>query len=87
MSDRQGFDNYIMSCLHKYEENHPDVKLTATKSIKVSVNGCKYCQGKEDLFNIPFFTRIRIEKDELIVETDDTRHIKINYCPICAKKL
>lgn len=87
MSDRQGFDNYIMACLHKYEENHPDVKLTAKKQISVSIDGCPYCQGKEDLFNIPFYMRVRIEKDTLVVETDETRAIKIQYCPMCARKL
>lgn len=87
MSDRQGFDNYIMSCLRKYEENHPDVKLTAKKQITVPVNGCEYCQSKEDLYNIPFYLRIGIEKDELLIETDETRAIKIRYCPMCARKL
>ena len=87
MSDRQGFDNYIMACVRKYEENHPDDKLTATKQVKVPVNGCEYCQGKEDLYNIPFYLRIGIEKDELLIETDETRAIKIRYCPMCARKL
>lgn len=86
MSDRQGFDNYIMSCLRKYEENHPDVKLTAKRQITVSVDGCEYCQGKEDLLNIPFYLRVGIEKDELVVETNDTRRIKIHNCPMCGRK-
>lgn len=86
MANRSDLDNYIMACVRKYEEKHPEDRLTATKQVKVPVDGCEYCQGKEDLLNIPFYLRVGIEKDELVVETNDTRRIKIHNCPMCGRK-
>lgn len=87
MANRQNFDNYIMSCLKKYEEKHPDIKLSAKKTVQIPIDGCEYCRTEDDLYNIPFYLGVRIENGNLIIDGDNVVNIKIHFCPICGKKL
>ena len=48
MANRSDLDNYIMACVRRYEENHPEDKLVATKQIKVPVDRCSVCRVEED---------------------------------------
>lgn len=87
MANRNDLDNYIMACVRKYEEKHPEDKFVATKSVKVPVEGCEVCRGEDDLYNIPFYQSVSVDKGELVVVNQDTIKIKINFCPKCGRKL
>ena len=87
MANRVDFDNYIMACVKKYEEKHPEDRFVVKKNIKVPVEGCKVCRSEDDLYNIPFYQSVSVENGELVVVNEDTIKIKIHYCPICGRKL
>lgn len=87
MANRIDLENYIMACVRRYEENHPEDKLVATKQIKVPIDGCSVCRGEEDLYNIPFYQSVMVTNGQLIVINEDTIKIKIRFCPMCGRKL
>lgn len=88
MANRKDFDNYIMACVRKYEENHPNDVLKATKKVDIPVKECVYCNGSPKyIYNIPFYRSVGIENNELVILDDNKTTIKINYCPMCGRKL
>lgn len=57
----------------------------------VNQEGCEYCREKsrrallsDEKYNESF---VEVAGDKLVMVTDDAYSTKINYCPMCARKL
>ena len=71
------------------------VSMTAEEAYKF--NYCPYCYGNKDLINTlhhewtdsgpELGQLVHIENNRLVVEEDTTESCKINYCPMCGRRL
>jgi DNA-directed RNA polymerase subunit RPC12/RpoP len=84
-ANRDGQDYYF----------YPDEIEKVGNSIEENQVECKYCNGKEDVITTNDDFSIGIENNELEIYYQDpdnfhnlqSTKIKMNYCPLCGKKL
>lgn len=78
-----------MACAKKYEENHPNERVSMIQNTKIPID-CEYCNKHKALHIIPFSdTGAYVSAKHLVYECDCgiQQIVKINYCPMCGRKL
>lgn len=88
MANKSDLETYIMRCVRKYEQDNPDKKIHARKTIEIPIQECAFCSGKESVIDIPFSIQIRIIEKKMVIALDNEMFgIDINNCPICGREL